>query len=384
MGSAMALARFPEAETAVRARSSGGAARRTGDRHRRREGGRGSRLVGARRTQGDHLARRRREIYAHQVAAILEKLSPAPSGAIVKQPKGVSDGWDADDALTDGWAPAQAANLIAEANPAGRERAAASRSSKPAPRALLFDLLGEAELWHDPERVAYATAPVERHEENHELGSDGFKNWLAWRAYEATGIAPAAESIEAALRVAKGLALNRGPCCKTSRRVAEHDGRLYLDLGCPHRRAVEIAATGWRIIDTVPVKFLRSRGMEPLPEPQDGNSIKLLREFVNVESDADFRLFLAWLVTALRSTGPYPIFILIGQQGSSKSTLARIARLLIDANASPIRAVPKDERDLIVIAFNSWLLVYDNLSTVPAWLSDGLCRRHGLFHSGPK
>jgi len=115
------------------------------------------------------------EIYAHQVAAILEKLSPAPSGAIVKQPKGVSDGWDADDALTDGWAPAQAANLIAEANPAGRERAAASRSSKPAPRALLFDLLGEAELWHDPERVAYATAPVERHEENHELGSDGLK-----------------------------------------------------------------------------------------------------------------------------------------------------------------------------------------------------------------
>src|SRR5215472_4264497 len=135
MGSAMALARFPEAETAVRARSSGGAARRTGDRHRRREGGRGSRLVGARRTQGDHLARRRREIYAHQVAAILEKLSPAPSVAIVKQPKGVSDGWDANDALTDGWAPAQAAKLIAEANPAGRERAAASRSSKPAPRA---------------------------------------------------------------------------------------------------------------------------------------------------------------------------------------------------------------------------------------------------------
>lgn len=200
------------------------------------------------------------------------------------------------------------------------------------------------------------------------------KNWLAWRSYEATGIAPAAEAIEAALRVAKGLALNRGPCCKTSRRVAEHDGRLYLDLGCPHRRAVEIAATGWRNIDTVPVKFLRSRGMEPLPQPQDGNSIKLLREFVNVESDADFRLFLAWLVTALRSTGPYPIFILIGQQGSSKSTLARIARLLIDPNASPIRAVPKDERDLIVSAFNSWLLVYDNLSSVPAWLSDGLCR----------
>jgi ABC-type dipeptide/oligopeptide/nickel transport system ATPase subunit len=66
---------------------------------------------------------------------------------------------------------------------------------------------------------------------------------------------------------------------------------------------------------------------------------------------------------------------LTGQQGSSKSTLARIVRLLTDPNSSPIRSVQKDERDLIISAFNSWLLMYDNLSSVPPWLSDALCRR---------
>jgi putative DNA primase/helicase len=314
------------------------------------------------------------QAYARQVAEMLAKLSPAPAVAIVKPPQGVAEGWDAADALAEGWLPLQAAELIAKAVSASGEGAAASRSGKPAIRELLLDLLGEAELWHDPERVAYATVSVEGHRENHELGSEGFKNWLAWRAYEAVGIAPAAEAIEAALRVAKGLALNRGPCRKTWRRVAEHDGRIYLDLGCPRWRAIEIAATGWRVIDTVPVKFLRSRGMEALPEPEAGETIELLREFVNVESDADFRLFLASLAAALRPSGPFMILIVTGQPGSSKSTLAKIVVLLLDPKIPPSTGAPRDERDLFVSASNSWLPSYTNLSSVPKWFSDALCR----------
>jgi putative DNA primase/helicase len=314
------------------------------------------------------------QAYVHDVLDMLGKLSLVPTIAIVKPPRGVAEGWDAADALAEGWSLAQAAALIATAAPASGEGAAASRP-RPATRDWLIDLIGEVELWHDPERIAYATVPVDGHRENFELGSDGFKNWLAWRAYEAIGVSPAAEAIEAALRVAKGLALNRGPCCRTWRRVAEgDDGRLYLDLGCPRWRAVEIAATGWRVVDAMSVKFLRSRGMEALPEPEAGEVIEALRKFVNVESEADFRLILAWLAAALRPAGPFPILTLTGQQGASKSTLARVCRLLTDPNASPIRSVPKDERDLIVSAFNSWLLVYDNLSSVPAWLSDAFCR----------
>ena len=315
------------------------------------------------------------EAYARDVADMLAKLSPTAAVAVVKPPQSVAEGWDAADALAQGWTPTQAAELIARAIPASGEQAAASRSGKSATRVFLLDLLGEAELWHDPERVAYATVPVDGHRENHELGSDGFKNWLAWRAYEAIGIAPAAEAIEAALRVAKGLAVNRGPCCKTWRRVAEHEGRVYLDLGCPRWRGVEIAAVaGWRIVDTMAVKFLRSRGMEALPEPEAGETIELLREFVNVESDADFRLILAFLGAALRPSGPYPILILTGQQGSSKSTAAKIVRLLIDPKTLASAGAPRDERDLFVHASNAWLLAYTNLSSVPNWLSDALCR----------
>lgn len=49
-------------------------------------------------------------------------------------------------------------------------------------------------------------------------------------------------------------------------------------------------------------------------------------------------------------------------------------RSLVDPNAAPIRSVPKDDRDLVVGAVNSHVLALDNLSSVPARLSDALCR----------
>jgi hypothetical protein len=311
--------------------------------------------------------------YARQVAEILAKLSPLPSIAIANPPSSIPEGGDAADALAMGWTPAQVAALIAKAVPASNDDPEAG-AKRPKTRDFLMSLLGEVELWHDPERIAYATMSTVDHLENHQVGSDGFKNWLAWRAYEANGAVPAAEMVEAMLRVAKALALNRGPCCKTWRRVAQHDGLIFLDLGCQRWRAVEISASGWRIVDAPPVKFLRSRGMLALPEPQAGEKIEVLREFVNVESDGDFRLFVAFVTKALHPSGPFPILVVTGPAGSSKSTLAKIVVLLVDPQTAPSSGPPREERDLFISASNSWLLAYTNLSTLPQWFSDALCR----------
>jgi putative DNA primase/helicase len=77
---------------------------------------------------------------------------------------------------------------------------------------------------------------------------------------------------------------------------------------------------------------------------------------------------------ALRDTGPYPVLTINGEQGTGKSVFSRMIRSLVDPSAAPIRAVPKDDRDLVVSAGNSWALVFDNLSGVPAWFADALCR----------
>jgi len=147
----------------------------------------------------------------------------------------------------------------------------------------------------------------------------------------------------------------------------------YLDLGDSSREAVEIRTGGCRIVTRPPVLFHRPRGLHPLPKPCWDGSIELLKQYTNV-ADADFPLLVAWMTAALRPVGPYPILILSGEQGSAKSTMARVARRLIDPSSAPLRALPGNQRDFMIEAHNTWVLAYDNVSAISTALSDGLCR----------
>src|SRR5437016_4885320 len=68
-----------------------------------------------------------------------------------------------------------------------------------------------------------------------------------------------------------------------------------------------------RLAKGVAVRFRRPRGVLPLPVPQRGGDIATLRRFVNLPNDADWQLFVAWLIMALRPRGPYPVLRLHGR-----------------------------------------------------------------------
>jgi hypothetical protein len=137
---------------------------------------------------------------------------------------------------------------------------------------------------------------------------------------------------------------------------------------------VEIDTTGWRVIDNPPVRFRRAARMKALPMPVPGGSVETLRSFLNVQSDADFVLVVAWALACLRNRGPYPVIVLSGEQGSAKSTFSAILRALLDPNTAPLRALPREDRDLFIAASNGHVLAFDNVSGLPAWISDTLCR----------
>ncbi len=113
--------------------------------------------------------------------------------------------------------------------------------------------------------------------------------------------------------------------------------------------------------------------MLALPGPEPGGDIAELRRFVNVGSDDDFVLLVSFVVVSLRGKGPFPVFVLGGEQGSAKSTCCRVMRELIDPNTAPLRRPPRDERDIMIAAKNSNLVAFDNISYLPDWLSDCLC-----------
>jgi hypothetical protein len=47
---------------------------------------------------------------------------------------------------------------------------------------------------------------------------------------------------------------------------------------------------------------------------------------------------------------------------------------LVDPNVAPVRALAREERELMIAANNGHLLAFDNLSGLPFWLSDAFCR----------
>ena len=94
----------------------------------------------------------------------------------------------------------------------------------------------------------------------------------------------------------------------------------------------------------------------------------------DVQSDADFVLVVAWTLACLRNRGPYPVIVLSGEQGSAKSTFSAILRAPLDPNTAPLRALPREDRDLFIAASNGHVLAFDNVSGLPAWISDTLCR----------
>jgi len=71
---------------------------------------------------------------------------------------------------------------------------------------------------------------------------------------------------------------------------------------------------------------------------------------------------------------PYPVLAIAGEQGSAKTVLSKHLWALLDPSVAPVRALPRDERELFIAASNGHVLTFDNLGGLPPWLSDTLCR----------
>lgn len=231
----------------------------------------------------------------------------------------------------------------------------------------------DVELFHTPDGTTYADIRVSGHRETWSTKSSSFNRWMRRSFYEQTGGAPNSEAMSTARQLVEARAQFDGDTHFVYVRVAAHGDTVYVDLGDAKWRAIEIDADGWRIVNEPPVRFRRSPGMLPLPEPALGGKLSELRNHLNL-SDDSFVLCVAWLLAALRGRGPYPLLALAGEQGTGKSTAGEKLRRLVDPNAAPLRGLPKDVRDLAISANNSHVLVFDNLSGIPADIADALCR----------
>jgi putative DNA primase/helicase len=248
-------------------------------------------------------------------------------------------------------------------------------------RDILVELASGAELWRDETGDAYATVQEDGVSKTFRIRTSDCRGWLirSWMAHHDNGGLPSAtgnQALQDTLNAIEARA-QQGPVHPVFVRIGHHQDHVYVDLGDERWRAVEISAQSWRVVDRPPVRFIRTSGQLPLPEPvRDPNGLPALLSILPDGADAkDAKiLLLSFLLGVYMPNGSLPLLALSGRQGSGKSTLTRHLRHLIDSNQAPARQQPRNDDDLIIAAKNGALVAYDNLSRLTTDLSDALCR----------
>ena len=95
---------------------------------------------------------------------------------------------------------------------------------------------------------------------------------------------------------------------------------------------------------------------------------------VNLSIFGEQLLYLTDLVAGLVPGIPRAVSIFWGPHGSTKTFALRLKRMLMDPALVPVQAAPRDVPEVIQVGSHNLCLFLDNLSSLPAWLSDALAR----------
>ena len=155
-------------------------------------------------------------------------------------------------------------------------------------------------------------------------------------------------------------------------RVGASKGVVWIDLGRPSGEVIRVCDGVWEVRNSADVFFRRTPLTAELPLPSMSGSIEDLWDFMNV-SPKDRDLLIGCLVAALIPDMAHPIPVMSGEQGTGKSTNARMILDLIDPSSVGLRSIPKQD-DWVITASNAWAIGIDNISKISDWLSDALCR----------
>ena len=183
------------------------------------------------------------------------------------------------------------------------------------------------ELFHTATGTAFADLLDRRPPGDLADPQQALPGWLRRRHYEATGEAPSAAAIRSALDLLEARAQFDAPERAVHVRVAEHAGRIYLDLADERWRAVEIGPDGWRVI-AIAAGALPPAGRHAAAA--GARARRLDRSTRLVAQSAEAATTSCWWSPGCwrrcDQAGPYPLLAISGEQGSAKTVLVEAAQ----------------------------------------------------------
>jgi len=249
------------------------------------------------------------------------------------------------------------------------------RKAVRAPDLVKMALNAGITLWKDEDLVPFATVPKGGHYENVRCESPVLKGALASILITSGDEMPGSTMLNDAVDLCKNHAMYAGETQQTAIRVWFQDETLYIFMADNEHRVIRVTGRGWEIIEghLAPVRFIKVGGLKELPVPSRRGSLDALAEVINL-TERELELVKAFLLGTLLPDGEYPVLVACGEEGSGKSTSLEVIRSVIDPRRVSVGVLPKEERDLASRCSSSHVIVIDNLSSLPDWMSDRLCQ----------
>jgi hypothetical protein len=203
---------------------------------------------------------------------------------------------------------------------------------------------------------------------------------------ERHGVSLSAQQIQEARDECLSTAHFEGSPCTVYGRVGKtDDGFILIDPVWENYQILRVRPDGYDLVNSTEyetlfsggrqVLFIRQPGSLPLPFPVKGQgTLSDLWRFVGRPDSETWLLLISWIVSTFFVDGPFPILVLIACAGSGKSSTTTALKRVVDPHTVDKLSPPKDLRDVYAALKVSWLLTYDNISSVPQWLSDVYCR----------
>ncbi|HEY4681508.1 MAG TPA: hypothetical protein VIH04_09655 [Nitrosarchaeum sp.] len=234
---------------------------------------------------------------------------------------------------------------------------------------------------NDSNRV-YASIHVNDHQETFEIDVRANKTlrWFKASYYKETREIHSDESFKQALDIIKGQAIHaKKPKTENIPKRISFDGcEFYYDLVSPDWKFVKITKDNIEFVNQntgTPI-FARSKNQSEQTSPNflfDGNPIKEFCKFLKIEE-----FFGVHLITLFLSNIACPIPVIIGPQGSIKSSQSAFIKKVVDPSGKKkeeqLSHLTKKIDDLNIHINNNYLVAFDNISWITDEVSDTLCK----------
>ncbi len=161
-------------------------------------------------------------------------------------------------------------------------------------------------------------------------------------------------------------------------RVAPIENGIEIDSGGECHSRFRIGPGEFEIVkEGSEALFHRPEGMFSIKVDGEKGDYKLLYKYLPNVAATDKVLLVVWVAYTIAnpklSSVAFLILVLLGDQGTGKTTLSKLLSRIIDPRIVGVQVMPLNLKDLVIAAQHAHLLCFDNLRGFRGSTSDILC-----------